>query len=85
MDLLRRTLQTVEELSGKYGFHVHYAVKANYNPKILEAVREYGFGVDCVSGGEIEAALAAGFSGDSIMFAGVGKTDREIELALENI
>ena len=84
MDLLRRTLQTVAELSGKHGFHVHYAVKANYNPKILEAVREYGFGVDCVSGGEIEAALAAGFSGDSIMFAGVGKTDREIELALEN-
>ena len=84
MDLLRRTLQTVAELSGKYGFFVHYAVKANYNPKILDVVREFGFGVDCVSGGEIEAALAAGFSGDAIMFAGVGKTDREIELALEN-
>lgn len=83
MDLLRQTLQTVAELAEKYGFHIHYAVKANFNSKILETVRGYGFGVDCVSGGEISAASEAGFTGDKIMFAGVGKTDAEIKLALE--
>ncbi len=83
MSLLRSTLQTVAEQAGKYGFYVHYAIKANPNHKILETVRNYGLGVDCVSGGEIRAALDAGFTGGQIMFAGVGKTDAEIELALD--
>ena len=81
MELLRLTLDEVKKYAG--GSKVHYAVKANANPRILAAVREAGLGVDCVSGGEIVAALNAGFSGGDIMFAGVGKTDREIALALD--
>ncbi len=82
-DLLGETLGLVSTLSKKYGYHVHYAVKANANPRILSMVKASGLGVDCVSGGEISAALSAGFEGEQIMFAGVGKTDCEINLALD--
>ncbi len=82
-NLLERTLQLVKKLADENNFRIHYAVKANHNPKILAIVKQYGFGVDCVSGGEIKAAIAAGFEGQGIMFAGVGKTDKEIELALD--
>ena len=82
VDLLRATLGTVKECADTLDLHVHYAVKANANPKILDIVKEYGLGVDCVSGGEIQAAIDAGFDGSDIMFAGVGKTDEEIRLAL---
>ena len=78
MDLLQRTLSTVKYEAEKVGAYVHYAVKANANPRILKTVAEFGFGADCVSGREIQAAIDAGFSGDKIMFAGVGKTDEEI-------
>lgn len=82
-DLLRRTLQTIKEEAGKYeGFTVHYAVKANANPKLLNIIRESGMGADCVSGGEIEAAIKAGFPPSGIVFAGVGKNDWEINLGL---
>lgn len=82
-DLLRRTLQTIKEEAGKYeGFTVHYAVKANANPKLLNIIRESGMGADCVSGGEIEAAIKAGFPPSGIVFAGVGKSDWEINLGL---
>lgn len=83
MELLDATLKKVKSLMSENGYRVHYAVKANANPRILAEVRKAGLGADCVSGGEIEAALKAGFTGDSIMFAGVGKTDREIALALD--
>ncbi len=84
MDLLNETLATARREASKYeGFHIHYAVKANFNPMILEAVREQGLGADCVSGGEVNAALRAGISADKIVFAGVGKTDKEIALALD--
>lgn len=78
--LLDRTLDAVRQAAG--GFHVHYAVKANANPRLLGMIAGRGFGADCVSGGEIEAAVAAGFSPGSIVFAGVGKTDAEILTAL---
>lgn len=65
-------------------FHLHYAVKANANPKILKIISEAGFGSDCVSGGEIKAALEAGFPADQIVYAGVGKSDWEINLGIEN-
>ena len=82
--LLRQTLQTVKEESGKHSnYHVHYAVKANANPKVLKMISQYGLGADCVSGGEIKAALEAGFPADSIVYAGVGKSDWEIKLGLE--
>ena len=83
-DLLRQTLKAINNEVDKHpGYHVHYAVKANANTKVLNIICQAGLGADCVSGGEIVAALNAGFSGGDIMFAGVGKTDREIALALD--
>lgn len=83
-DLLRKTLRTINEETSKYeGFCVHYAVKANANPKILNIIRQSGLGADCVSGGEIQAAVDAGFAPGKIVFAGVGKNDKEINLALD--
>ncbi|MDR0232556.1 MAG: diaminopimelate decarboxylase [Dysgonamonadaceae bacterium] len=84
VDVLRKTLNIVKSEAEKYNFHLHYATKANTNPRILSIIREYGLGVDCVSGGEIKAALKAGFSRDKIVFAGVGKADWEINLGLDN-
>ena len=84
LPLLRRTLDEVlVQLARNPSFRVHYAVKANYNPRILSEIASRGFGADCVSGGEVRAALAAGFPPEGIVFAGVGKSDWEIRLALE--
>lgn len=84
-ELLRNTLAAIlQETDQHDNYHVHYAVKANANPKILEVIREAGLGIDCVSGGEIEAALNAGFTADKIVYAGVGKSDWEILLGLRN-
>lgn len=84
-EVLRQTLKTINEEAGKHeGFVVHYAVKANANPKILRIIREAGLGADCVSGGEIEASIKAGFPASKIVYAGVGKADWEINLGLEN-
>ncbi|MCH5306859.1 MAG: diaminopimelate decarboxylase [Prevotella sp.] len=83
--LLRQTLRTINQEAEKHkGFCVHYAVKANANPKVLRLIREAGLGADCVSGGEIEAAIRAGFPNSKIVFAGVGKSDKEINLGLDN-
>lgn len=85
MDLLRRTLDVLgAELRRTPHFHMHYAVKANFNPVILKEIAAAGLGADCVSGGEIAAALAAGFDPSGIVYAGVGKSDGEILLGLEN-
>ena len=81
--LLQDTLDVVKTESGKYGYHVHYAVKANANPRILSIIAANGLGADCVSGGEVQAALDAVFPADKIVFAGVGKADWEINLGLE--
>jgi diaminopimelate decarboxylase len=82
--LLDETLATIVAEAGKYeGFHVHYAVKANTDPGVLQIVRRSGLGCDCVSGGEIRACLNAGFASSKIVFAGVGKADWEINLGLE--
>ena len=83
-ELLRKTIQTAVAEANRYDYHLHYAVKANNNPQILSIIQEYGLGVDCVSGGEIKAALKAGFPANKIVFAGVGKADWEINLGLEN-
>lgn len=82
--LLRDTLEVIKKECEKHdNFHVHYAVKANANPKILRIISQYGFGADCVSGGEIKAAIEAGFPADKVVYAGVGKSDWEINLGLE--
>lgn len=82
-DLLRKTLKAVQQEAGRHaGFIVHYAVKANANPKVLNIICQSGLGADCVSGGEIRAALNAGFPASKIVYAGVGKSDWEIDLGL---
>ena len=84
-ELLRQTLRTItQEVSKHEGFCVHYAVKANANPKVLKIIREAGLGADCVSGGEIEASIKVGFPSQRIVYAGVGKSDWEINLGLDN-
>ena len=85
MAVLRQTLDTIRQEAGKYdNFVVHYAVKANANPKILRVIREAGLGADCVSGGEVRASVEAGFPNNKIVYAGVGKTDKEINYSLDH-
>ena len=84
-EVLRTTLSAINsEIQKHEGFVVHYAIKANANPGVLRLIRETGLGADCVSGGEIEAALKAGFASNKIVYAGVGKSDWEINLGLDN-
>ncbi len=83
LGLLRQTLDACKKASDQYGFHVHYAMKANFNPKVLETIQSYGFGADCVSGNEVKAAIANGFDKSKVVFAGVGKSDKEINAALD--
>lgn len=83
-DLLQQTLDTINREASKYpAFRVHYAVKANVDPTVLSLINEAGLGCDCVSGGEVETCLKAGFPGQKVVFAGVGKADWEINLALD--
>lgn len=83
-ELLRQTLHTISAEAERHkDYHVHYAVKANANPKLLSIIREAGLGADCVSGGEIEACLRIGFPSNKIVYAGVGKSDWEINLGLD--
>ena len=82
--LLAETLAAIKNETDKHeGWHLHYAIKACANPKVLKLISQEGFGADCVSGGEIKACLKNGFPANEIVFAGVGKADWEIELALE--
>lgn len=84
VELLKTTLKVINDEASKHeGFCVHYAVKANANPKILRIIREAELGADCVSGGEIEASVKAGFPAQKIVYAGVGKSDWEINLGLD--
>ena len=81
--LLDQTLAAISQETSKHeGYHLHYAVKACANPKVLRHIKDAGMGADCVSGGEIQACLDAGFPAGEIVFAGVGKSDWEIELGL---
>lgn len=84
LDILRATLEVVKKESDNSGYKVHYAVKANSNPRILRLISSYGFGADCVSYNEIAASIEAGFNPSDIVFAGVGKTDKDIAAALRN-
>jgi diaminopimelate decarboxylase len=83
LDILRSTLEIVSKESHNSGFMAHYALKANSNPRILKIISSYGLGADCVSWNEIAAAIEAGFKPSGIVFAGVGKTDKDIEAALQ--
>ncbi len=83
IDLLRRTLACCAEESSRYGYQVHYAIKANYDPRILAEIRSYGLGIDAVSGNEVRRAVECGYSPRDIVYAGVGKSDREIRYSIE--
>lgn len=82
MDLLQRTVEEAKCCADDPRFHIHYAIKANANPVVLAPIRDAGWGIDCVSGNEVEAAVVNGFAPDRIVFAGVGKSDDEINYAL---
>ena len=81
--LLRETLKIIKSESDKHQFHVHYALKANANNRILELVKQAGLGADCVSGNEVLKAVELGFESNNIAFAGVGKSDNEINIGLD--
>lgn len=83
MDLLRLTLESAVTMASRYGFVLHYAVKANYDPRVLAMIKDFGFGADCASGGEVRCAVEAGFDPAKIVYAGVGKKDSEIRYAIE--
>jgi len=83
LDNLHSVCHTVKEGSEKTGIRVHYAIKANANPRLLSIIASYGFGADCVSFNEIRCAVTAGFKASEVVFAGVGKSDRDIADALD--
>ena len=83
-EVLRATLRAIQQQAGQHeGFEVHYAIKANANPKVLNIICQAGLGADCVSGGEIQRCIEAGFPSSKIVYAGVGKSDWEINLGLD--
>ena len=82
LNVLRATLNEINQHKGS--FKVHYAMKANVNTQVLATIKNAGLGADCVSGGEVQAALDAGIPASEVVFAGVGKADWEINLGLDN-
>ncbi len=84
VELFKRTAQTVKAEADKYGYHVHYALKANANEPLLRILSSMGIGADCVSGAEVQRAVDCGFAPQSIAFAGVGKRDDEINLGIDH-
>ena len=84
LEVLRKTLEEINFQASPVNYTVHYAMKANVNPRVLEVIKEAGLGADCVSGGEVLAAINAGIPTSKIVFAGVGKADWEINLGLDN-
>ena len=83
VDLLQETLDSAIREASKYGYQLHYAIKANSNPRILSIINQNELGADCVSANEIKQALEIGFNPNNIVFAGVGKTDTEIRYAVQ--
>lgn len=83
LQLLQKTLDVVKTESSKYNYHVHYAFKANTNPRIIDLIQKSGLGADCVSGNEVKCAIENEFDSSKVVFAGVGKSDDEINYALE--
>ena len=78
INLLRQTLESVMSESKKYNYKVHYAIKANNDDYLLSIIKEYGVGIDCASGNEVRKAIESGFDAKTIVYAGVGKRDKEI-------
>jgi len=83
LNVLNATLENLTGEAHRAGFRLHYAIKANHNPRLLKIISSYGLGADCVSWNEIDAAIKAGFNPSDIVFAGVGKSDNEIINAIK--
>lgn len=83
LQLLQQTLDACQQAAREHRFNVHYALKANFNAKVLQTIQAAGMGADCVSGNEVKAAIEQGFDKGKVVFAGVGKSDREINAALD--
>ena len=83
LNLLDTTISTCATEANAHQFHVHYAMKANFNPTVVSRMQSAGFGADCVSGGEVNQAVTLGFAPNKVVFAGVGKSDKEINAALD--
>ena len=83
INLLRQTLESVVYESNKYNYKVHYAIKANNDDYLLSIIKEYGIGIDCASGNEVRKAIESGFDPKTVVYAGVGKRDKEIRYAIE--
>ncbi|MDP2387684.1 MAG: diaminopimelate decarboxylase [Bacteroidota bacterium] len=83
LELLKKTLSAAKKEVDKYGFHLHYAFKANCTSEILKTIHTFGLGADCVSGNEVKCAIENGYASEHIVFAGVGKSDDEINYALD--
>lgn len=84
LNVLDQTLISCKSASDKFDFHIHYALKANFNELVLKSIKKAGFGADCVSGNEVKKAIEIGFDPGKIVFAGVGKSDKEIVEALNH-
>lgn len=84
LGLLRQTLESAVLVANRYGYKLHYAIKANYDPRLLSIIKEYGIGIDCASGNEVRCAMEAGFDPKGIVYAGVGKKDKELEYAISS-
>ena len=82
LDLLRNTLGEIKSEVEGFPYHIHFALKSNCNPRILEIIKDHGFGADCVSGNEVRLALDTGFKKEEVVFAGVGKTDKELKYGI---
>ncbi len=80
---IKHSCTVIRESGRGYDFKPYYALKANFNPALLKIILQQGFGADIVSGGELYFARRAGFKNDSIVFAGVGKTENELRQAVE--
>ena len=83
IELLNQTLESLMSIANKYNYKIHYAIKANYDARLLQIIRKHGVGIDCASGNEVRCAIEAGFDPKTIVYAGVGKRDKEIRYAIE--
>lgn len=83
LELLKKTLSEIKR-TALPNYHIHYALKANAHPTLLEIIKNAGLGADCVSGNEVKRAIECGFKSADVAFAGVGKSDKEINFALDH-
>ncbi len=83
MSLLRKTIETACQAAERHNIRIHYALKANAEERILRCISSYGAGADCVSGNEVIHAVECGFKAEDIVYAGVGKSDKEIYQAMK--